>query len=138
MSKEQFISALLPIILTILSGIGVLIGYWVKILAAKAKSQLNLLELEIDKQFIRSVIEQAEDFISTAVIETNQVLVDALKEKNSDGKLSAEEVKLAFNTTLSKVYELMDTDMLESLEMVVADTQKWITSKIEYYINMNK
>ena len=138
MSKEQFISALLPIILTILSGIGVLVGYWVKILAAKAKSQLNLLELEIDKQFIRSVIEQAEDFISTAVIETNQVLVDALKEKNEDGKLSAEEVKLAFNTTLSKVYDLMDKDMLESLDMVVADTQKWITSKIEYYINMNK
>lgn len=138
MSTEQFISALLPIILTILSGIGVLVGYWVKILAAKAKSQLNLLELEIDKQFIRSVIEQAEDFISTAVIETNQVLVDALKEKNEDGKLSAEEVKLAFNTTLSKVYDLMDKDMLESLDMVVADTQKWITSKIEYYINMNK
>ena len=138
MSTEQFISALLPIILTILSGIGVLVGYWVKILAAKAKSQLNLLELEIDKQFVRSVIEQAEDFISTAVIETNQVLVDALKEKNEDGKLSAEEVKLAFNTTLSKVYDLMDKDMLESLDMVVADTRKWITSKIEYYINMNK
>lgn len=138
MSKEQFISALLPIILTILSGIGVLIGYWLKILGAKAKSQLNLLELEIDKQFVRSVIEQAEDFISTAVIETNQTLVDALKEKNIDGKLSSEEVKLAFNTTLSKVYELMDKDMLESLDMVVADTQKWITSKIEYYINMNK
>jgi len=84
------------------------------------------------------LIKQAEDFVSTAVVETNQILVDNLKAANEDGKLSKDEMVKAFNNTYKRVLELMGDEFKAQLEIFVPNTEEWIKSKIEYYVNMNK
>lgn len=138
MSKEQFMSVLLPILLALITATGTLLLYWLKILTAKAKAKLEEIEDEIDRKYTQDLIKQAEDFVSTAVVETNQILVDNLKAANEDGKLSKDEIVKAFNHTYKRVLELMGDEFKAQLEIFVPNTEEWIKSKIEYYVNMNK
>jgi len=138
MTQAQFISVLLPILLALITAAGTLALYGIKILTAKAKAKLDSITDENDRKYTRDILKQAEDFISTAVIETNQTIVDNLKRANEDGKLTPEEISQAFGSTATKVQELMGEDFKEALSEVIPNTEAWIKSKIEYYVNLNK
>jgi hypothetical protein len=91
-----------------------------------------------DRKYAQDILKQAEDFISTAVIETNQKLVDNLKQASSDGKLTPDEISKSFETTYLKVKELMGDEFQEQLSIAVPNNETWIKSKIESYVNLNK
>lgn len=138
MTKEQFISFLLPILLALITAAGTLALYGLKILTAKAKAKLDSITDDNDRKYTQDLLKQAEDFISTAVVETNQILVDNLKKANEDGKLTTEEIAQSFGATYEKVKELMGEEFQDQLNMAVPNTEAWIKSKIEYYVNLNK
>ena len=138
MTKEQFISFLLPILLALITAAGTLALYGLKILTAKAKAKLESITDENDRKYTQDILKQAEDFISTAVVETNQTLVDNLKKANEDGKLTPDEIKQAFELTYATIEDLMGDELKEALALTVPNTEAWIKSKIEYYVNLNK
>lgn len=138
MTKEQFLSVLLPILLALITAAGTLALYGIKILTEKAKAKLESIKDENDRKYVQSLLKQVEDFVSTAVVETNQTLVDKLKKSNEDGKLNGEEIAQAFSKTYERVKELMGEELKEQLQLTIPNTESWIKSKIEYYVNLNK
>jgi hypothetical protein len=138
MTKEQLVSALLPVLLTLLSGLGILAGSWIQIGIKIAKKKLSAFTSEEDEKLIQLLLCKVEDFIATAVTQTNQTFTESLKQSSTDGKLTKSEISEAFSKSKTNVLNLMGPEMLKELEKAVPDVQEWIKAKIEYYVNISK
>lgn len=138
MTMDEFMGIMLPVILALITALSTLALYGVRILISQIKAKLKSIEDENDRKYVQEVFAKVEDLIYTAVVETNQTLVENLKKANTDGKLTKEEMLKAFNCTYDRVSSLMSAELTHDFNSVVDNTEDWIASKIEYYVNMNK
>jgi hypothetical protein len=136
--RDQIISIFTPVLLALCTAIASLLIYLLNLAITKMKVATQNLKDEGDKRLAQTLLNHAEDIISTAVSETNQVLVDNLKKQNEDGRLSPEEMKLAFDQTYAKVNTLLGDQAKDELSLAVSDVDAWIKTKIEFYVNLNK
>ena len=138
MTMDEFMGIMLPVILALITALSTLALYGVRILISQIKAKLKSIEDENDRKYVQEVFAKVEDLIYTAVVETNQTLVENLKKANTDGKLTKEEMLKAFNCTYDRVSSLMSAELTHDFNSVVDNTEDWIASKIEYYVNMSK
>lgn len=120
---------------------GVLIGLVVSgINFAKAYVDAKTAETtaRIKNLNVKSAISSAEDCISTVVLEMAQTVVDDLKAKSADGKLTDEEIKQIKADTLSQVKTLISTDVYHTLDTVFGDAESWVKCKIEAAVKKYK
>ena len=80
---------------------------------------------------IKNAVISAEDCVSTVVLEMAQTVVDDLKSKSDDGKLTADEIKQIQADALEKVEKLVSSDVYNTLDTIFGDAEAWIKSKIE-------
>ena len=73
-------------------------------------------------------VDAALDAVYTAVAQTNQTHVDALKDKNL---FSKENQKAAFNLTMDTARELLTEAAAEAVETVYGSLETWLAAKIE-------
>jgi len=138
MNSELFFDILYPILLAITTGLSVLIGYGFKSLFKYLDSLSNSITDEDTRKKVESIKVQAEEYIATAVVKVNQVLVDELKSAAQDKKLTKEEIAQAFNRAYRETKLLMGPEFLSELRSAVYEVDGWIQSKIEYYVNLSK
>jgi hypothetical protein len=96
----------------------------------KTKTTLN--EVNVFQSFATV----AESVIETAVIETNQTLVNTLKDCN--GNLDKSESLDAYNKTLTRVQTVLGPQILAILGEHLDDVGEWIESHIERYVALHK
>ncbi len=116
--------AIIPLIL--LGGI-----YFVSLIHAKTKQIKGKTDNEVSHKYL----DMLEDTITKAVIATTQTYVEALKNKNA---FDEEAQKEAFARTYNAVISVLTEDAYTYLTTLVGDLQSYITTRIEYNVNVCK
>lgn len=135
---EELIQILTPVVLAIAAALGSVVIYAVKVAADKAKVKIDAIASEQYRQDAQTALAHAQDVIDTVVKETNQRLVDDLKRKSADGKLTGEEISQAFNRSYWKTRRLLGDEALGELKEILPDAEAWIAAKIEASVTGNK
>lgn len=117
------------------SGIfGLILGLVVSLIRyAKAMIDAKTAEISanIKDSKIRSAISSAEDCVTTVVLEMSQTVVDDLKAKSADGKLTDDEIKAIKSDALEKIKKLISGEIYNTLSTVFGDVEAWLNCKIE-------
>lgn len=116
--------AIIPLII---AGTGLLIAF----ISAKTKQIKDKTESDIVDKYLTML----EDTITKAVIATTQTYVEELKGKNAFDK---EAQKEAFKRTYDAVVAVLTEDAYKYLTTAVGDLEAYITTRIEYNVNVCK
>ncbi len=122
---------LLPVIALFLA---VLIGYG----AALLRKKIEEIDNDIARQSLAAALTEAELVGIDAVRATNQVLVDELKEKSEDGKLTEDEAKEAMGIAKDYFVEHMTLGSLEILEASLGPVREWLEGFLEAKLSAEK
>ena len=117
----------LAIIPLIIAGTGLLIAF----ISAKTKQIKDKTKSDVVDKYLGML----EDTITKAVIATTQTYVEALKNKNAFDEAAQKE---AFTRTYNAVIAVLTEDAYKYLTAVVGDLEAYITTRIEYNVNMTK
>jgi len=115
------VSVILPIVAAVL----------VKLLLAKTTQ----VKVETSNENVRNIMDEVYEAISTAVIYTSQVFVDALKKT---GEFNVEKQKEALNIAVEKTYEMLSETAISFIDDTYGDIEEWIITNIEKEVNLNK
>lgn len=118
--KSGLLSVLLGLVISLIKFAKTYIDNKTKETSAKIKDQTT-----------RESIDIVESCITTVVLELSQTIVDDLKDKAADGKLTDEEKASVRNLAVAKVQQLMTDEVYTTLGEVFGNTEKWIEEKIE-------
>ena len=127
----QFVEILLPVIALFLA---VLIGYGVALLRKKIEE----IDSEIARQSLSAALTEAESVGIDAIRATNQVLVDELKEKSKDGKLTEDEAKEAIGVAKDYFVDHVTSGSLEILEASLGPVREWLEGFLEAKLSAEK
>ena len=110
---------------------GVLTVYITSLIQKKTKE----ITKEADNEIANKYINLLSETITQCVIATNQTYVESLKKS---GSFDAEAQKEAFRRTYESVMNILTVEAKQYLANVYGDLDKYITSKIESEVNINK
>jgi uncharacterized protein YnzC (UPF0291/DUF896 family) len=127
----DLVEILLPIIALFLI---VLIGYGVALLRKKIEE----IDNEIARQSLSAALTEAESVGIDAVLATNQVLVDELKEKSKDGKLTEDEAKEAMGVAKDYFLSHITSGSLKILEASLGPVREWLEGFLEARLSAEK
>ncbi len=127
----DLVEILLPIIALFLI---VLIGYGVALLRKKIEE----IDNEIARQSLSAALTEAELVGIDAVLATNQVLVDELKEKSKDGKLTEDEAKEAMGVAKDYFLSHITSGSLKILEASLGPVREWLEGFLEARLSVEK
>ncbi|NLB74634.1 MAG: hypothetical protein GX795_11530 [Firmicutes bacterium] len=127
----DLVEILLPIIALFLI---VLIGYGVALLRKKIEE----IDNEIARQSLSAALTEAELVGIDAVLATNQVLVDELKEKSKDGKLTEDEAKEAMGVAKDYFLSHITSGSLKILEASLGPVREWLEGFLEARLSAEK
>lgn len=136
--EKELVEILMPVALAAISALASIATYALKIFADKTKIQASTIADDKARGIAYSLISDAQTAITTAVLETNQTLVNDLKLASSDGRLSQEEVTKAWNKTYERTKALLGEQILEELRKILPDAETWIIANIEATIARHK
>ncbi len=105
-------------------------------LSSLIKKKVLEMEGRVKNEEFLKYINMAEDAVLTSVAAINQVYVDSIMKTN--GTLSDQEQKTAFNMAKEKTFKIMGNPALKGLESVYSDVGAWLESRIEYYVKHMK
>ena len=134
---KEVTQILVGIALAALSGVGSIAIYYLQLSSKLAKAKIAAHFNQEDSRIANLLIDAGENCIRTSVVQTNQTIVDNLKAKSTDGKLTAQEAKDIFSIAFDTATKLMGATLVTKLKELVPDFQLWMTSKIEYYVSQN-
>ena len=127
----DLVEILLPVIALFLV---VLIGYGVTLLRKKIEE----IDNEIARQSLSAALTEAELVGIDAVLATNQVLVDELKEKSKDGKLTEDEAKEAMGVAKDYFLSHITSGSLKILEASLGPVREWLEGFLEARLSVEK
>ena len=110
---------------------GVLTVYITSLIQKKTQE----ITKEADNEVANKYINLLSETITQCVIATNQTYVESLKKS---GSFDAEAQKEAFRRTYESVMKILTVEAKQYLANVYGDLDKYITSKIESEVNINK
>lgn len=111
--------------------LGILTTYLVQYIKVKQEEIAQNSKSELVKKYT----EMAEKTITDCVIATNQVYVDALKDKNA---FDLDQQKAAFELTYKAVLNLLTDEAQTYLMEAYGDLSEWVKQKIEAEVSKNK
>lgn len=115
---------LLPVVAALLIA---LVGYGISYL----RKQTQAIENEMARKALNDALTEAEIVATDAIKATNQVLVDALKEKAADGKLTREEAVAAMNTAKLYFTQHITKGSKDVLEAALGPVSEWLEGLLE-------
>jgi len=127
----EIVEILLPVIALFLVA---LIGYGVALLRKKIEG----IDNEIARQSLSTALTEAESVGIDAVRATNQVLVNELRAKSEDGKLTEDEAKEAMGVAKDYFLGHITSGSLEILEASLGPVQEWLEGFIEAKLSAEK
>lgn len=94
-------------------------------------------KIKIDTQNIKldEFMSRLDNLVKTSVISTNQIIVSPLKEANSFAQIDKEE---AFVSCKEKILNSINESDIKLLEPNLINLDEWISTRIEYYVKLNK
>ena len=95
----------------------------------------NEIKTNIKNEKIRNVIDEVVDIVYRAVVQTNQIYVDSLK---NSGTFDEEAAKTAFNKTKNTIMNLLSNSMISIITEVYGDFNTYIDTLIESIVNEEK
>lgn len=95
----------------------------------------NEIKTNIKNEKIRNVIDEVVDIVYRAVVQTNQVYVDSLK---NSGTFDEEAAKTAFSKTKNTIMNLLSNSMISIITEVYGDFNTYIDTLIESIVNEQK
>ena len=95
----------------------------------------NEIKTNIKNEKIRNVIDEVVDIVYRAVVQTNQVYVDSLK---NSGTFDEEAAKTAFIKTKNTIMNLLSNSMITIITEVYGDFNTYIDTLIESIVNEEK
>lgn len=104
-------------------------AYLVALINAKTKQIKDKTDSDIADKYLGML----EDTITKAVIATTQTYVEALKNKNAFDEAAQKE---AFAKTYNTVISVLTEDAYKYLTAAVGDLEAYITTRIEYNVNV--
>ena len=110
---------------------GVLTVYITSLIQKKTQE----ITKEADNETANKYINLLSETITQCVIATNQTYVESLKKS---GSFDAEAQKEAFRRTYESVMNILTVEAKQYLANIYGDLDKYITSKIESEVNINK
>ena len=122
---------LLPVIALFLA---VVIAYG----AALLRKKIEEIDNEIARQSLSVALTEAESVGIDAVRATNQVLVNELRAKSEDGKLTEDEAKEAMGVAKDYFLGHITSGSLEILEASLGPVQEWLEGFIEAKLSAEK
>lgn len=122
--KEIFEILVIPIL-------GVVSGFIVMYLQAKAKEVILKIENDTADKYIKMFV----DTVCMCVTTTNQTYVESLK---SQGQFDAEAQKVAFEKTKNAVLAVLADDAKDYLTNMVGDFNAYLEQTIEATVNASK
>lgn len=95
----------------------------------------NEIKTNIKNEKIRNVIDEVVDIVYRAVVQTNQIYVDSLK---NSGTFDEEAAKTAFIKTKNTIMNLLSNNMISIITEVYGDFNTYIDTLIESIVNEEK
>lgn len=80
---------------------------------------------------VKHAVSTAEDCATTVAYKMAQTVVDDIKAKSEDGKLTAEEAAQIKANALAEVKKILSEDTINAVHAEFDDADAWLTSKIE-------
>lgn len=120
----QLAELLLPVVAALLI---TLIGYGV----AYLKKQTQSIDNEIARKALNDALTEAEFVATDAIRATNQVLVDAFKQRAADGKLTKEEAIAAMTMAKSYFLSHVTAGSKQVLEAALGPINEWLEGFLE-------
>jgi formamidopyrimidine-DNA glycosylase len=111
--------------------LGVLAKYLIDYINVKKEN----IKTNIDNQQIKELVEIGVNIINTAVANTTQTYVYALRK---EGKFGLEEQQIALNKTKEVVLRLMTDDLKKAITKLYGDPDIFIEAKIEEAVYKDK
>lgn len=111
--------------------LGVLTAYLVQYIQVKQKE----IAQNTNNELVKKYTEMAEQTITDCVIATNQIYVNALKDKNA---FDLDQQKAAFELTYKAVLNLLTDEAQKYLTEAYGDLTEWVKQKIEAEVSKNK
>lgn len=88
-----------------------------------------------ENEVLDKYLKLASDSIVTAVADTMQVFVDSIK---ASGEWNEETQREAFERSRLMAIELMGATVWQALDMIVKDSEAWLSAKIEQAVRDEK
>lgn len=115
---------LLPLIAALIAAA---IGYG----AAYLRKKVAAIEHEMARRTLEAALTEAEIVAQDAVRATNQVLVDDLRDKSADGKLTRDEAREAMRTAQGYFLAHITGGSKQVLEAALGPVHEWLEGFIE-------
>ena len=112
----------------------VLIGYGVALLRKKIEE----IDNEIARRALSAALTEAELVGIDAIRATNQVLVDELRAKSEDGKLTEDEANEAMRVAMDYFAGHVTSDSMKILEASLGPIQEWLEEFLEAKLSAEK
>lgn len=96
----------------------------------------------IDNKYVKGLkddaIEELERVAKDAILYTQQTLVEELKEKSEDGKLTKEEAKEALETAKEYFYDNVSDSTLDLVSSLIGPAEDWLEEFLEAKLGESK
>jgi len=96
---------------------------------------VQFIKIKTANEKLNEYIGLATDAVQTAVLETSQIFVDALK---ADGAFTGEKAKEALDIALDRAKQLMGDAAQLAIEKFMGDADGWIIAAIEAQVKSLK
>ena len=116
------------VVYPVLSITGVYLTYLISVKIKELKQKTN-------DETAQKYLNMLDVTIQNAVLATTQTYVESLKKQ---GKFDAEAQKLAFKQTYDAVMNVLTTDAVKYITVIVGDLETYVTNKIEANVKLSK
>ncbi len=135
MSWNELAVRLAEILLPVMAAMLIaLLGY----ASALLRKKIEDLDSEMTRRCLRDALDEAEVVATDAIRATNQVFVDALKSRSTDGKLTREEARQAMEKAKTYFAGHLTAGSLSVLEAALGPVSKWLEGFLEARIAREK
>lgn len=128
MTIDQLLAGVVTLVVTFLGVQGT------KFLTAK----MNQVKELTKNQTVKNALESIEGTVADVVYYMKTTMVDQIKEKSADGKLTKEEIQEILVSAKNRISSIVKEDSLEILSATVNDVDAWLDNKIEKHVELTK
>lgn len=127
----KLMDALIPLVTLVITAALAVLADWLRAKAQKVKQ-------ETARDVLLAAIAESEKVAVDAVTATNQVLVEDLKEKSADGKLTNDEMREAMQTSREYFVSHITPGALKVLTAAYGPIEDWIEGFLEAKVGETK
>ena len=128
-------NGILEIVLAIIT---LVVGWGIKQFGSWMKAKEEQIQEKTGSEVLVKYMKLASDHVVDIVKSLNQTIVNDIKEKSADGKLTEEEKKKVLNTAIEYVQNILSADAMLVLQEAIGDVDLWLLTQINKTVSDEK